>query len=395
MKHVSVFRVFSLNVRMWRGRKYLFSPLVDVMLAGGVAWAVLPILFMLAPPLPTGQVNGMLVYYVSVAFAVLAYGVNHPHFMASYHLLYASYGEKLRTHRANTGMYLRYVWAGIVAPAMLVGYLIYAFASQEMSVFAIGVQIMYFTVGWHYVKQAFGVFIMLSVLKNVYYSTRMRRLLLVNCWLVWMLSWLGSNVLIPNSDSGALYDLWGVTYHGLGFPIPPHVMKWLKMLVIGYGIAVVVAIMVQAWRTRRLPSLSALAGYSTIYTLLLLSYLHPLWIYMTPLLHSAQYLLFVAAYKRGEAALSEQTENEASTYNGSIKRYIAIMLWLGILSFTAIPEALIFVTGGMAEERGLFLPFMYAFTIFINIHHYFIDNVIWRKENTQVSKYLFYQKAVA
>jgi len=29
------------------------------------------------------------------------------------------------------------------------------------------------------------------------------------------------------------------------------------------------------------------------------------------------------------------------------------------------------------------------FWVFINIHHYFIDNVIWRRENTDVSKYLF------
>ncbi|MDG1995368.1 MAG: hypothetical protein P8J14_02645 [Emcibacteraceae bacterium] len=33
--------------------------------------------------------------------------------------------------------------------------------------------------------------------------------------------------------------------------------------------------------------------------------------------------------------------------------------------------------------------YIFIFWVFINIHHYFIDNVIWRKENKDVGKYLF------
>jgi hypothetical protein len=32
---------------------------------------------------------------------------------------------------------------------------------------------------------------------------------------------------------------------------------------------------------------------------------------------------------------------------------------------------------------------MFAVTVFINIHHYFIDNVIWRGTNPDMRKYLF------
>jgi hypothetical protein len=33
--------------------------------------------------------------------------------------------------------------------------------------------------------------------------------------------------------------------------------------------------------------------------------------------------------------------------------------------------------------------FIIISTVFINIHHYFLDNVMWRKENNSVKKYLF------
>ena len=33
--------------------------------------------------------------------------------------------------------------------------------------------------------------------------------------------------------------------------------------------------------------------------------------------------------------------------------------------------------------------FIFTFWIFINIHHYFLDNVMWRRGNTDVSKHLF------
>jgi hypothetical protein len=33
--------------------------------------------------------------------------------------------------------------------------------------------------------------------------------------------------------------------------------------------------------------------------------------------------------------------------------------------------------------------FYFSFIVFINIHHYFIDNVIWRGKNDDIKKYLY------
>ena len=45
----------------------------------------------------------------------------------------------------------------------------------------------------------------------------------------------------------------------------------------------------------------------------------------------------------------------------------------------------------MPYDRHLLGPslFLFAFYIFINIHHYFLDNVMWRRGNPDVQQYLF------
>ena len=45
----------------------------------------------------------------------------------------------------------------------------------------------------------------------------------------------------------------------------------------------------------------------------------------------------------------------------------------------------------LSPDPTLFGPavFVFIFVMWINIHHYFIDNVIWRRDNEDVRKYLF------
>jgi hypothetical protein len=373
----------------WYGRRYLISPLIDFLFAGGIPFLMMPLLFVVFPLLPDGSPDPRNLLYVSSAFAVLAYVANHPHFMVSYQIMYSGFRQKLNTHRQNRALYWRYISAGIVVPVALLLYLLYAFIAQDKDVFTIGVQILFFTVGWHYVKQAFGIFVMLSALKGIYYGKQMRRLLLANGLLVWMLSWLGGNIWVPGYEQNQ-YDFWGVSYTPLGIGLPPYFIQFLQWAVIGYGVMVVVAILAHALSTKTRPSATAIAGYASMYTLLLLSYYHPLWVYMTPFLHSAQYLLFVVAYKRGESRTLIARQTPEAEVRKQVERFMLIAFLLGLLLFTGIPRSLGWLTTDLAIEHGLFLPFLYAFTVFINIHHYFIDNVIWRKENREVGQYVFH-----
>jgi len=46
---------------------------------------------------------------------------------------------------------------------------------------------MFFLVGWHYVKQGFGVFIVLSARRGAFYAGRERLAILAHCFAGWAL----------------------------------------------------------------------------------------------------------------------------------------------------------------------------------------------------------------
>ena len=61
---------------------------------------------------------------------------------------------------------------------------------------------------------------------------------------------------------------------------------------------------------------------------------------------------------------------------------------LGGAGFWVVP---VFVDSIAGYDRAIFGTTMFLFIgwTFINIHHYFIDSVIWRHENTETRRYLF------
>ncbi|MCZ6666156.1 MAG: hypothetical protein O7B81_12685 [Gammaproteobacteria bacterium] len=61
---------------------------------------------------------------------------------------------------------------------------------------------------------------------------------------------------------------------------------------------------------------------------------------------------------------------------------------LGYLGFWGVPEILQAV---VPYEEAVFGPsvFLFMVWIFINVHHYILDNVMWRSQNPDARKYLF------
>ena len=61
---------------------------------------------------------------------------------------------------------------------------------------------------------------------------------------------------------------------------------------------------------------------------------------------------------------------------------------LGVLGFWVIPIFLQVLVTYDADTFGTGM-FLFIFFIFINVHHYFLDNVMWRRENPDMRRYLF------
>ncbi len=139
------------------------------------------------------------------------------------------------------------------------------------------------------------------------------------------------------------------------------------------------------------PAPMAIFSYLTIYVWLLPVMTHPMYSHMIPMFHSLQYLLFVYAFRRNKTESGIQDKNMPEG-----RRHWLIGLWgylagavaLGALSFHIIPT---FFDSFHWLNTAVFgpTPFVFFATIFINIHHYFIDNVIWRGDNPEMRQYLF------
>ena len=108
--------------------------------------------------------------------------------------------------------------------------------------------------------------------------------------------------------------------------------------------------------------------------------------YVIPALHSIQYLFFVWLMRRNEARAQEGPP--------SFGRPTAVRL--GLLAVSAVGLGWIFFHGAPAALDGFFAPptrrghamdaigptpFLAALFVIVNIHHYFMDYVIWRRDN--------------
>jgi hypothetical protein len=376
------------SARAARGGGYLFHPVVDFLCLGGGSLVLLPAVALLLPvqsSLPA----------VAATMLLLANVINHPHFAHSYQIFYRNVRRKLFTPYYPLELRLRYVAAGFVAPGLLAAFFAYSLAAGEARTMAYGANLMAFLVGWHYVKQGYGMLIVTSVLKRAFFAGREKKILLLNAYSAWITGWLLTNQAVRERD------MWGLGYYSFDVP---EALLYPSMWATSVTTALVLYVLVEKWRADRagFPLNGAAAYVASIYLWFFFLYANPLLLWIIPALHSVQYLLVVWRYQinlvRGEAGAAE---GDAPTGGPGLMRgrlgregvaRLALFGLLGVLlgyaGFWALPE---YLGATVPYDRAAFGEhvFFFMFWIFINVHHYFLDNVIWRKENFDVGKYLF------
>ena len=258
------------------------------------------------------------------------------------------------------------VWAGA------------ALAAGSARALGFMIELMFFLVGWHYVKQGFGVFTVLSARRGVTLRPLERRAVLFHCFAGWAYAWASP------SDPGKQVAEKGVVYASL--PHPPGLELACQLVFLSSAV-LVIAVFANKWRTeRRLPPLAPLGGLLiTVWLWTVYSGLDPLMLYVIPALHSVQYLYFVGLLKRNEAKASEGPPSFGRPSGLRLATLAASALALGWLLFHGAPEFLdgsLLLRNPSAAESSLG-PTRYfaAIFAFVNIHHYFMDWVIWRREN--------------
>jgi hypothetical protein len=349
----------------------LISPTADILMIGGVSILFFGLYWLFVDSTASVFTLSWIMFYLSAL-------VNWPHFMASYLLMYGDYRKQILKRP-------KFLWAAVVVPVLLVSAISVAVASSNPRILSFLVQLMYLSVGWHYVKQIFGTTIVASAARKIYFSNAERMSMRLSLYSLWALSWSSINLTIEK------YDFDGIKYATGGAP------AWLLtacyVATIGTLLTTIGLFVAKYIRSGQIPAPASITSFAVIYFWYIPVVYHPSYFYLIPFFHSLQYLLFVISFKRNQARnlMTAQGATGAAYRLGFVKKFwgfLGLAAVMGVLAFSLVPKGL---DARIPIDAALFGPtlWLFGFEIFINLHHYFIDNVIWRGDNPELKAHLF------
>lgn len=355
----------------WRARA------AEFLLVGGATLVLFPIAWILRGALGLDWAE----YGVSFAAFYAAFVINDPHFSVTYLLFYKNVKERALGKAFSPAQRVRYLLAGFFVPAALVGWVVAALTSNSGETMGGLMQLMFFLVGWHYVKQGFGVLMVLSARRGAFFSAIERNVVLFHAFAGWAYAWSS-----PAEPGGRQFVEKGVVYTALAHPPGLELATGIAFAASTVALAVVIGrkIVVE----KKVPPLAPLTGFLvTIWLWTVYSGIDPLMAYVIPGLHSIQYLYFVWLLRKNQARAEEGPP--------AFGRPVAVRL--GILAASALGLGWVLFHGAPTFFDDLFAartnpdpdalgsmgptPYFAAIFAFVNIHHYFMDHVIWRREN--------------
>ena len=353
----------------WRPRA------VEFLLVGGATLVLFPIAWFLRAVVGLDDAEvaaGFLGFYG-------AYVINDPHFAVTYLLFYKDARERAFGSTRSLSQRVRYCLSAFVVPAVLAAWVMSAMILHSAQTLGWMIQLMYLTVGWHYVKQGFGVLAVLSMRRGVHVTSRERIAILFHCYAGWAFAWAN-----PSMPAGE-FEEKGVVYSALAHP------RWLELatgsVLAVSTLALIVALFSEARRVGRWLPLAPLSGLLiTVWLWTIFSSLDPVLRYLIPALHSIQYFYFVGLMKRNEARVAEGAPTFGRPASVRLGFLAVSALALGWFLFRGMPTVLDDLLvgkikrGQIPDDLGE-TPYFAAFFVAVSIHHYFMDSVIWRQDN--------------
>jgi hypothetical protein len=303
---------------------------------------------------------------------------NFPHFLSSYHLLYYDCRDRLFSN-------YRFWVASLISPAILLALLIYGMTAPDIKVMGQILNAMYFFVGWHYIKQTFGVISVCNAQEKISFTKSERFSLKAFLYTIWAVSWISLN------SNGSQYAMEGIPF--TSFALEAHYLKFAYAAMIFFALYNIRLGYQKYLREGRVLSSGAYIAILALLVWYLPVLYNPTYFLVVPLFHSLQYLYFVYLVKSNQAEervpIHERTTPAArKVYFNSLYGYLMLPFITGAIFMWHLPQWLD-AHISMSQAFPNANPFMFAFTIFINIHHYFIDHAMWRHDNPMMRKYLF------
>ncbi|HSQ31312.1 MAG TPA: hypothetical protein VLN49_15735 [Gemmatimonadaceae bacterium] len=330
----------------------ILNPILDFLFVGGLS------LIVFVPLLLSGRTD--LVVIGAGAQAWLAATINMPHFMASYRLVYRS-----------RDMILKHKWASIYVPAILAAYIVVALivaqSSPALVIVLVAVSSAY--LAWHYTGQVWGMMASYSYLEGTRFEPPERLLIRtgLRILLAWQVVWFLYTQLANPSKVRPLYLLISAG-------------TAVAFVLGAIGIAKVRA------RTGRFPPARALVAWLALFVWYAVMARDPKAIFWVQIAHAIQYLAFPIRVEVNRT--SSEPRSSPRRVAVHMVLYGAGLLAVSILVAKAVPASAMSVVGNVfGEEPGRAAPILLL--MFINVHHYFTDGVIWKISNPEVRRDLF------
>lgn len=307
---------------------------------------------------------------VAMTMATLALFVNYPHFLASYRLAYG---------RGQTFV-VKHWFHLLLVPMLLLGFLTCAYClavepkSLDISaqMMGAGVNLMFLTVGWHYSKQAFGCMMVYAAYDRYPLDRVQRESLRFSLLSVWWYNF-------AHSSQNPTGVFWALKYNTWQLPRWAYLGSFYAFQAL--LIWVLYRVFYRNWKAGHRPSPTLVIPFVAMLLWFAPCFRQPdFFAYVVPFFHSLQYLAFVYRVERARPSIRESAGRATALVLG-----LALTGWL---AFEAVPGNL---DMGMDATNVFGFSFcLVAFNLFLNIHHYFIDNVLWRvREDPQVRQALF------
>jgi hypothetical protein len=315
-----------------------------------------------------------------------ALAINNPHFAVTYLLFYKDARKRVLRGVLPPTQRARYVFAGLVVPVALLAWAGFALSRGSARSMGFMIELMFFLVGWHYVKQGFGILTVFSARRGFRFDPLERKAVLAHCFAGWAYAWASP------AAPGKNVQEKGVVYLALAHP------QWLEQITrVAFGLSAIalIAALARKWRhEKQLPPFAPLMAFLvSIWLWTVYSSVDPLMLYLIPALHSIQYLYVVWLLKRNEARAAEGPPlfgRPVALRLGMLAASAVALAWLLFRGAPSILDGRLVLTSSAFEETsGLGdTPYLAAIFVFVNIHHYFMDTVLWRRENPE-TQYLF------
>jgi hypothetical protein len=338
---------------------------------------------------------------IAAIFGFMMIFCNYPHFMMTYRL---GYGRGLK-------FILQHWFALIAAPALLV--LMYAvgyFASDTnildwpgvslinsslstlgldfrlgtlpnpaIEILSLSIWLMYITVGWHYSKQVFGCMMVYSHFDRYPLTVFQRRAIKASVFSIATMNFFVSSIYAPEYGYWAARQMYFLNVALVPLGLPHILLPISAAIALVSTVVAIRSVFLHNWKRLRLkPSLNLLVPWIALYVWYIpygrqMEY----YLWLVPFFHSLQYLPFAYRMEAPGIARSRRPEVVATLS-------LAALILVGFLTFELFPILLDKGFETNWNKKAQF--FLISVAVFINIHHYFIDSVVWKFDQPEVRK---------